>query len=103
MASPAAASELYARVLAIEPEHDDALAHRSRLLLTAGDLGGAANALVQRRDHSEGVQRVALDLELASLYLDRLDRPEDALAAAASVLEGNPTEAQALQIVERAL
>jgi tetratricopeptide (TPR) repeat protein len=103
LGDPAAAAELYARVSAIDPEHDDALAARARLLLAQGDLEGAAEAIDRRRAQREGSARAALDLELATLLLERLDRPLEALDAVAPVLEASPADPAALRLVERAL
>lgn len=99
----AAAVEVYTRALGIDPDLDVALAAIARLKLTTGDVEGAAQAVAARRDRSEGSARSALNLELASLLLDHLERPEDALDAVAPVLESAPADAAALRIVERAL
>jgi tetratricopeptide (TPR) repeat protein len=98
-----AASDLYARALVIDPDHDGALAARARLLLEAGDFEGAAKLIAARRDRSDGIARVTLELELATLLFDRLGRAEEALAVVASVLEASPGDAAALALAERAL
>ncbi|HVY45291.1 MAG TPA: hypothetical protein VHB21_05400, partial [Minicystis sp.] len=97
------ASELHARVLAIDPDHDEALAARARLRGDLGDLEGAAAALAMRRDRSEGPARVALELELGALLLDRLGRPDEALDAIGEVLDAAPGDAAALELATRAL
>jgi lipopolysaccharide biosynthesis regulator YciM len=98
-----AAIALHERVVAAEPENDDALAALSRLRLSRGDHEGAAAVLARRRALSEGSARAALDLELAGLLLDHLDRPLAALEALAPALEANPQDAAARALVERAL
>jgi tetratricopeptide (TPR) repeat protein len=103
LGDPAAAGLLYEQIGAIDPQNDDALAARARLLLAQGDLEGAAAVIGQRRALSEGAARAALDLELATLLLDRLDRPEEALDALAAALDESPQDAAALRLVERAL
>ena len=110
LADPEAALEVYARVLALEPGHDGALAATARLRLALGDAEGAAQALAARRDASEGPARAAIAVELAVVLLDRLGRPDEAVAAIAPVLEAalgadTPTapDAAALRIAERAL
>lgn len=105
LGDPVAAAEVYARVLGLDPENDEALAARARLLLAAGDLEGAVAAIDRRRALAQGSgsARAALDLELAALLLDRLDRPEEALDAMASALDADPQDAAALRLVERAL
>ncbi|WP_437935552.1 tetratricopeptide repeat protein [Sorangium sp. So ce341] len=99
----AAAAALYARLIEADPENDDALAARGRLLAELGDDEGAAEVLAMRRDRSEGSARVALDVELASLLLDRLDRPAEALDAVAPAIEAGTIEPAVLEIAERAL
>ncbi|WP_437524415.1 hypothetical protein WME79_35980 [Sorangium sp. So ce726] len=99
----AAAAALYARLLEADPENDDALAARGRLLAEVGDHEGAAEVLAVRRDRSQGSARVALDVELATLLFDRLDRPADALDAVAPAIEAGTIEPAVLEIVQRAL
>ncbi|WP_437764969.1 tetratricopeptide repeat protein [Sorangium sp. So ce281] len=99
----AAAAALYARLLEVDPENDDALAARGRLLAEVGDHEGAAEVLAARRDRSQGSARVALDVELATLLFDRLDRPADALDAVAPAIEAGTIEPAVIEIVQRAL
>ncbi|WP_437903789.1 tetratricopeptide repeat protein [Sorangium sp. So ce327] len=99
----AAAAALYARLLEADPENDDALAARGRLLAEVGDHEGAAEVLAARRDRSQGSARVALDVELATLLFDRLDRPADALDAVAPAIEAGTIEPAVIEIVQRAL
>ena len=47
---PARSCELYLRILGVDPDHDEALAARARLLRDLGDLDGAAAAIAARRD-----------------------------------------------------
>ncbi|WP_438015371.1 tetratricopeptide repeat protein [Sorangium sp. So ce315] len=99
----AAAAALYARLIEADPENDDALAARGRLLEGLGDHEGAADVIAMRRDRSEGSARAALDVELATLLLDRLGRPADALDAIAPAIEAGTIEPAALEVAERAL
>ncbi|WP_441291685.1 tetratricopeptide repeat protein [Sorangium sp. KYC3313] len=99
----AAAAALYARLLEVDPENDDALAARGRLLAEVGDHEGAAEVLAARRDRSQGSARVALDVELATLLFERLDRPADALDAVAPAIEAGTIEPAVIEIVQRAL
>jgi tetratricopeptide (TPR) repeat protein len=103
LGDPAAAAELYGRVVAQDPENDAALAARARLLLAQGDHAGAAAAIDRRRSFSEGAARAALDVELAALLLDPMDQPVEALAVLAPVIESGPPDPAALRLVERAL
>ncbi|MDC3984289.1 tetratricopeptide repeat protein [Polyangium jinanense] len=100
---PRAAADLYARVLEQDPQNDAALAARGRLLLDVGDVEGAAAMMAARRDLREGAERTALELELATLLLDRLGRVDEALAAVEPVLEAEPGNEGALVLLERAL
>lgn len=98
-----AANELYARVLAIDPDHEGALEARSRLLLEAGDVAGAVGLITTQRDARTGAARAALDRQLAALLMDKLNRPEEALSTITPVIEDNPSDEQALAIAARAL
>ncbi|WP_437672028.1 hypothetical protein [Sorangium sp. So ce131] len=99
----AAAAALYARLVEVDPDNDDALAARGRLLADVGDHEGAAEVLAARRDRSEGSARVALEVELAALLLDQLDRPAEALDTIAPAIEAGTIEPAVLEIAERAL
>ncbi|MEP7123997.1 MAG: tetratricopeptide repeat protein, partial [Byssovorax sp.] len=102
LGDPAAAAELYERVIALDPEHDAALAARARILLGRGDAEGAMSLLVQRRDRAEGEARAAQDLAIATLLLDRLDRPAEALERVAAILDAGPS-GPAIALVSRLL
>ena len=102
LGDPAAAAELYERVIALDPEHDAALSARARILLGRGDAEGAVSLLLQRRDRAEGEARAAQDLAIATLLLDRLDRPAEALEQIAPVLEAGAS-GPAIALVQRLL
>ncbi len=102
LGDPAAAADLYERVIALDPEHDAALSARARILLVRGDAEGAVSLLLQRRDRAEGDARAAQDLAIATLLLDRLDRPAEALERIATVLEGGAS-GPAIALVKRLL
>jgi len=97
-----AAAELYEQVIALDPEHDAALAARARILLVRGDAEGAVGLLLQRREKAEGAARAAQDLALATLLLERLDRPTEALDRIAMALEAGAS-GPALALVQRLL
>lgn len=103
LGDPSAAAERWAQVFALDPSHDGALAARVRIFTKVGDLAGAAEALDARRALHEGPARAAIDLELAELYMGPLDRPLDALAVIAPIVEGGGADPAALGIVTRAL
>ena len=98
-----AAIDVYRRVLDLEPERGDALEASVRLLRQVGDVEGALEALIALRDSSEGPSRRERDLEIANLLLSALNRPEDALARVAPLIEAGPTDAGALGVVYRVL
>ncbi|AKT42745.1 tetratricopeptide repeat protein [Chondromyces crocatus] len=103
MEDRAAAAALFERVLALDPEHDGALASQARLLLELGHVEQAVELLEARRDRASGEARVALELELAVLLFDKVDRPNEALdVVAPSLLSGAPQPA-ALDLAIRAL
>lgn len=103
LARPHAAVEILRRVLAIDADRADALETLARLSLELGDVPDGIEALRALRDRSEGEARAALELEIAGLLLDRLERPDEALDAIAPVLDASPTDADALAVVVRAL
>lgn len=98
-----AASRLLAEVLASEPEHDGALAARSRVLLALGDAEGALAVLEARRDRAEGPARVSLSLEIARLSLDPLGRIDEALGALEAAMATSPLDPAAVALAEHAL
>ena len=102
LGDPAAAAELYERVIALDPEHDAALSARARILLVRGDAEGAVSLLLLLRDRAEGTARVEQDLAIATLLLERLDRPAEALERIAAVLDAGAF-GPALALVTRLL
>ena len=100
---PAQALELYRRALALEPENVRVLSAVARLSLGLGDAEGAVAALGAQRDKSEGEARNAIEVELATTYLNRLGRPADALAAVSRVLAVAPDDAGASAIAAKLL
>lgn len=103
MDDQARAAALWERVLALDPDHDSALGSRARLLLSLGDYEGAAAVVAARRDRAQGEARAALEIELAALLFDRLNRPLDALEAVASALRDGAQDPAAREIAMRAL
>ena len=101
--SPESATGIYRRILQIVPQHGGALRALARLLNTAGDSQGAAEALETDRDQREGAERAAREIELARLYMGPLKRPSDALAAATRALELVPNDRRAIDVVEELL
>src|SRR5262249_5279424 len=87
LSDKSAAAALYARVLQVDPDHEQAAAARTQLLRELGDLDAAARLLTARRDSARGAARTALELELAELLLGDLGRRASALEAIGAVLE----------------
>ena len=97
------ALDLYSRVLEKSPEHTDCLMQVARLRGVLGDAEGALDALEQLRDRTEGEAKSDVELKIAAILLDSLDRPDKALTMVESVFEATPTNADALRIVQSAL
>ncbi|HVW24349.1 MAG TPA: tetratricopeptide repeat protein [Polyangiaceae bacterium] len=102
-AEPERARDLYARTLQASPGDGVALRALPRLLLAAGNAAGAAEVLEKHREHVPEAERTEVETELAELYLSRLSRPKDALAAAARVLELSPHDSRAISVLRRLL
>ena len=94
---------LYRRALLLDPENVEILAPIGRLSLATGDTSAAIRALMARRDRSDGVARNALDIEIATILVERTDRRDEALASIAAVLQSAPQDDAALAIAGRLL
>lgn len=99
--APAAAIGLHRRVLKLDPNDVAAMSTLARLLLTADDPAGAVKVIEQHRDVASGDERATRDLELAELYLTRLDNPGDALDACVRALDSEAAKPKAVAILER--
>lgn len=66
-----------------------------------GDVSAAIDALLVRRQKSDGEARSSLGLELAALLVDRDERLEVALDAIGEVLENAPANSAALKLAMR--
>ncbi|HEY4120148.1 MAG TPA: hypothetical protein VGM56_19925, partial [Byssovorax sp.] len=73
----------------------------ARLLIAAGDFGAAAEVVARHRDQSDGDERAQREVELASLYLDRLEKPNEAFDAAARALDARAHDAEAIAILAK--
>jgi tetratricopeptide (TPR) repeat protein len=98
---PAQAITLLRRVVELVPSRGSALRQLARLLISAGEFEGAADVLVAHRDVSEGQDRARREVELATLYLDRLDRPGVAFEASVRALEIAAHDQEAVAILSR--
>ena len=102
-ADPVHALTLHRRVLAVDPENDEASAAVARLALATGDTEEALAALGSRRDRAEGPARIAIELEIAQVLLSRTTRWRDALAALRAVLADAPSDATARALAAQLL
>ncbi|HEY2517676.1 MAG TPA: tetratricopeptide repeat protein [Polyangiaceae bacterium] len=103
LGEPGRAIELYREALRLDPDNLEGLGSIARIALSMGDVDGAIGALVARRDRSEGAARNAIDLEIATVLLDRGVRRGDALRSVGAVLEATPNDAAALALSARLL
>jgi tetratricopeptide (TPR) repeat protein len=100
---PAQALALHRRVLAADPESDEALVAVARLALETGDTEAALSALRARRDRAAGPARVAVDLEMARVLLARTTRWAEALASLRAVLAETPSDPEARALAAQLL
>jgi golgin subfamily B member 1 len=96
----AQAITLYRRVVDISPR-PEAMRSLARLLVAAGHHEAASTVVARHRDLSEGADRARREVELATLYLERLDRPEDAFEACVRALAAAPHDAEAVALLAR--
>lgn len=97
------AIELYSRIIELDPERLEAYSELARLRAETGDADGALEALRVLQEKSEGDAQGEIELRMASLLVEVLGRPSDALDILARHLESNPTDSLALGIVRRTL
>ncbi len=102
-AEPERARDLYARTLDAAPGDAVALRALPRLLLAAGNAAGAAEVLEKHRGHVAEAERTEVETELSELYISRLSRPKDALAAAVRVLALSAHDSRAISVLRRLL
>ncbi|HSO35159.1 MAG TPA: tetratricopeptide repeat protein, partial [Labilithrix sp.] len=103
LAAPERALALYKRVHEANPDDFEALNAVARLALALGDVEGALAALATRRSASEGEARNALDVQIATILIDRPGRGREALERVAGVLENAPHDPAALELAARLL
>ncbi len=96
----AEAISLYREIVAADARQVRAFRALGRLLVSSGDALGAAEALQEERDLEEGARRVALEIELARLYMGPLHKPLDGLAAARRALDLAPNDPGAIAVIE---
>lgn len=96
----AQAIALYRKVVEIAPR-GDAMRSLARLLIGAGEYEAAAEILLQHRDLSDGDGRARREVELAGLYLDRLDKPALAFEACVRALSSAAHDPEAIALLSR--
>ena len=96
----AQAIALYRRVVELSPRND-AMRSLARLLVAAGQHEAASSVIARHRDLSEGEDRARREVELATLYVDRLDRAGDAFDACVRALAAAPHDVEAVSLLAR--
>jgi golgin subfamily B member 1 len=94
---------IHRRILELDPENVEAAAASARLTLASGDVSGAIAALVERRERSDGAAKRAIDLEIATILIERNEQLDDALASVTSVLDDAVDDADAVALAARFL
>ncbi|MFT3775594.1 MAG: tetratricopeptide repeat protein [Minicystis sp.] len=97
---PAQAIALWRKVVEIVPR-GEAMRSLARLLIAAGEHEAAADVISRHRDIAEGDARARREVELATLYLDKLDRPAAAFEACVRALSVTAHDAEAIEILAR--
>jgi len=95
------ALESYRRALEISPDNRKALRAVARIELGGGNAAAAVTVLEQERDLAVGTERAEREVELARLYLDKLDRSADALEAAVRALAIVSHDPGAIAVLEQ--
>jgi tetratricopeptide (TPR) repeat protein len=102
-ADPARALVLQRRLLAMDPDSDEALEAIARLALATDLTEEALAAMRGLRDRAEGTARTALDCEIAYVLVTRTGQWQEALASLEAVLAEAPGDPDALAVATRVL
>ena len=97
------ALEVYRLVLAADPDRTDAAIAVTRLTLATGDVAGAIASLFAQRERAEGAARRGVNLEIASILVDRNERIAEALACLEELLAAAPDDGDAIALATRLL
>ncbi|MGZ5966930.1 MAG: tetratricopeptide repeat protein, partial [Polyangiales bacterium] len=84
---PARAAAAYERVLPIDPENEGAIRSLDKLYQRSDRWADLAKLLAARLERVDDELRTTLEGRLARIFLDKLDKPADALVHAASLLD----------------
>lgn len=92
---------LLRKVIEIDPTRKPAMRVLSRLLVATGEHAAAVEVIAKHRDLCEGEDRAQREVELATLLLDRLGKPEEAFEAVVRALELLPHDAEAIALLAK--
>ncbi len=98
-----AAIGLYAELLEADPGHRGAREALCRLELDQGDAERLLRALGSARDRAPEGAALDVDLRIASLLVERLERTDEALPILSALLERTPDHPGALAVAREAL
>lgn len=97
------ALQLYQRVVALAPRRVEALTELARLQSERGQGEDALASLRALAEELDGDAKAKVELRIAKLLLDPLQRPVEALDAAEATLRRSPGDPDALDLALRAL
>jgi tetratricopeptide (TPR) repeat protein len=99
---PAQSISLWRKVVALV-SRAEAMRSLARLLIAAGEHEAAAEVIAGHRDIVDGEARARREVELSTLYLDKLDRPAAAFEAAVRALGVAAHDGEAIELLARLL
>ncbi len=94
---------VYRNVLESDPDRTEAALAVTRLTLATGDVPGAIAALFAQRERADGAARRGIDLEIATILVDRGERLDDALGCIEALLTEAPDDPDAIALGARLL
>jgi tetratricopeptide (TPR) repeat protein len=94
---------VYRSVLESDPDRSEAAAAVTRLTLATGDVSGAIASLFTQRERAEGAARRGIDLEIATILVDRGERLDEALGCLEALLADAPDDGDAILLTTRLL
>lgn len=100
---PEGALGVYEKILQSRSDERRALERSARLKLQLGEYEGALQLLQALKSAVPAGQRSEVQLRIASLYIDELERPEEGYAVVAQVLLEDITNPEALELAMKGL
>lgn len=94
---------VYRQVLEADPDRTEAAMAVTRLTLATGDVEGAIASLFAQRERAEGAARRGVDIEIATILVDRGERLGEALGCLEALLADAPDDIDAVTLVTRLL